>query len=373
MDRAVTSDCLVIGGGIIGLSLAYELAGRGLSVTVLEQGDWGGQASVAAAGILGPLQEFDQPGPLFDLGLASLALYPEWVAELREVTGIDPQLVLDGILRVAMDEREQAAFWERYGWQQAKGCQVQWLENSQLKRMEPNLSGDAKAAIYSPAEGHVNSRMLLKALTAACQIRGVRLESGVVATAPVLRGQRVIGVESSVGMYQAEHTIIAAGAWTGLIGRWLSLTLPIRPVRGQVAAVSSEEIPLKRVIFGTNGYIVPKKDGRVIVGATEDEAGFRLGVTLAGLARVLQGVRLYVPALGQAAFLDAWSGLRPATADGLPLLGPLPGWEGIAVASGHFRNGILLSPVTAKRMADYLTQNDLEPLRPFLPARFCEE
>ncbi|UFJ41194.1 glycine oxidase ThiO [Brevibacillus humidisoli] len=370
MGSAMTSDCLVVGGGIIGLSLAYELAGRGLTVTIVEQGDWGGQASAAAAGILGPLQEFDQPGPLLELGLASLALYPQWVDQLRELTGIDAQLGLEGIMRVAMNEQELDQFRERYNWQKAEGCRVEWLDQQQLRQWEPMIASDARGAIFSPDEGHVSNQLLLQALAAACRKRGVRMLAGTVAIAPVISGGRVLGMETTTGVCHAAETIIAAGAWASVIGQWLGLQLPIRPVRGQVAAVSSESVQLRRVIFGASGYLVPKKDGRIIIGATEDEAGFRRGVTLAGLAKVLNGVLPYVPNLQQADFLTAWSGLRPATADGLPLLGPLPGWEGIAVASGHFRNGILLSPVTAKWMADYVTGGERHPLRPFLPERF---
>ncbi|WP_241236311.1 glycine oxidase ThiO [Brevibacillus marinus] len=372
MKHTVTSDCLVVGGGIIGLSLAYELAGRGLQVALVEQANLGGQASAAAAGILGPLQEFDQPGPLLDLGLASLALYPQWVEEVREVGGVDPQLMLEGILRVAMNEQEEAQLRERYAWQKAAGCRVEWLDAQQLRQLEPELAASARAALYSAEEGNVNNQMLLMALAAACRRRGVRLLPGTVAIGAITSGRRVLGIETTAGACHAAQTVITAGAWASVIARWLSVDLPIRPVRGQVAAVSSEEVSLRRVIFGYGGYLVPKKDGRIVLGATEDEAGFRQGVTLGGLAAVLNGALPYVPKLKQAPFLAAWSGLRPATADGLPLLGPLPGWDGIAVASGHFRNGILLSPITAKRMADYLCAGSVEPLRPFSPERVAQ-
>lgn len=373
MNRTVTSDCLVVGGGIIGLSLAYELANRGLKVTLVEQGNLGGQASAAAAGILGPLQEFDQPGALFELGLASLALYPQWIEELRDVSGVDPQLMLEGILRVALNEQEELQLRERYAWQKAEGGQIEWLDGQQLRQRLPEITPAARAAIFSPAEGNVNNQMLLMALATACSKRGVRLLPGTVAVGPITSGKRVLGVETTNGACHAALTIVTAGAWTSVIARWLSVTLPIRPVRGQVAAVAAENLSLRHVIFGASGYLVPKKDGRIVLGATEDEVGFRQGVTLGGLAAVIHGALPYIPQLQQLPFLTAWSGLRPATADGLPLLGPLPGWEGIAVASGHFRNGILLSPITAKRMADYVSSGNVEPLRPFLPERFLAE
>jgi glycine oxidase len=180
----------------------------------------------------------------------------------------------------------------------------------------------------------------------------------------------VVGVETSAGPIRAEHTVIASGAWAGIMMEMLGLSIPVRPVRGQIAAVSSIGIPLRTVIFGTSGYITPKKDGKIVIGATEDESGFTREVTLAGLASVLNGVMPYVPALQAAAFLEAWGGLRPATADGKPLLGAIPGWDGLTLAGGHFRNGILLSPITAQWLADYIEKGFAEPLAPFLPSRF---
>lgn len=366
------ADCLIVGGGIIGLSLAYELSKSGMSIAVIEQGEWGGQASSAAAGMLAPLKEFAEPGPNLDLGMASLALYPEWAEELFHATGCNVQLSLDGLITVAMNEREIESLRAKFRWQQAAGYDVAWLAGDQLRQAEPLLSPQAEAGIYSPGEGHVNNRMLLQALVFGCQQRGVELVQGAVVTELLTEAEgKVSGVATTLGKWYAEQTIITAGAWTGIISSWLDVPMPVRPVRGQVAAVSSAGIPLRRVIFGTSGYIAPKKDGKIVIGATEDDAGFRREVTLAGLAGVLNGVLPYVPALHQAQFLQAWAGLRPATADGLPLLGPLPGWEGIALASGHFRNGILLSPITARLMAGWLTEKRLEPLAPFLPGRFC--
>ncbi|MCK9918205.1 glycine oxidase ThiO, partial [Microbacteriaceae bacterium K1510] len=343
------------GGGIIGLSLAYELSKRGKAVTIIEQGEWGGQASSAAAGMLAPLKEFSKPGLMLDLGIASLECYPQWAEELEEATGVHVQLSLDGLITVAMNQAEAMALRTKFEWQHAAGYDVKWLEREQLLELEPLLSPHVEGGIFSPGEGHINNRMLLQALVAACTLQGVEMLPGTVVT-QLLTGaeQRVAGVMTTAGSRHAKHTVVAAGAWAGIIAQLLGVSLPIRPVRGQVAAVASGGIPLRRVIFGTTGYLAPKKDGRIVIGATEDEAGFCREVTLAGLANVCNGVLPYVPSLHNAPFLQAWAGLRPATEDGMPLFGPVPGWSGISMATGHFRNGILLSPITAKRMTDWL-------------------
>ncbi|USG64869.1 glycine oxidase ThiO [Brevibacillus ruminantium] len=366
------TDCLLVGGGIIGLSLAYELSRRGMTVTLVEQGDWGGQASSAAAGMLAPLKEFSKPGDMLELGVASLRLYPEWVSALQEVSGADVQATPSGVLTVALTEEETASMEKKYRWQKEAGYNVQWMSAREMQELEPLITEHAMAGIYSREEGHINNRLLLAALVLACRNQGVKLLSGCVVTGMATEGTRVVGVQTAAGKLLASHTVITSGAWAGIMAGWLQCPVPIRPVRGQVAAVSSIGFPLQTVIFGTTGYITPKRDGKIVLGATEDEAGFQREVTLSGLTHIVNGVRPYVPALQTAAFLEAWAGLRPATADGKPLLGPVPGWQGISIAAGHFRNGILLSPITAKVMADYLESGQAEPLASFSPARFVQ-
>ncbi|WP_255298584.1 glycine oxidase ThiO [Brevibacillus dissolubilis] len=371
MNQSQT-DFLIIGGGVIGLSLAYELGRRGAKVTLLEQGEWGGQASSAAAGMLAPLKEYKEPGANLDLGMKSLQMYPEWVRELRELSGVDPQLAMRGVMTIAMDESEAKMWHDKYQWQKAAGYPVEWVGQEDLRKLEPALNPDTLGAIYSPTEGDVNNVLLLQALLLACQKIGVQLIQGAVAT-KLLTGHnetKIRGVETTQGKLYAEQTIITAGAWAGVIAGWLGLTVPIFPVRGQIAAVSAGSLELRHVIFGAQGYLVPKQDNRIVIGATEDQAGFRREVSMAGLASVLTSVLPYVPSIGEATFLRAWAGLRPGTVDGLPMLGPIGDYEGLAMASGHYRNGILLSPVTARTMADWLLTGDRSGLTPFLPERF---
>lgn len=362
-------DVILAGGGIIGLSLAHELASRGVTVTLIEQGAWGGEASQAAAGMLAPLKEFKEEGPLFRLGLASLSLYPQWAERLQTETGIDVQLKRDGVLTVASEESEITDLRAKYRWQKEAGCNLAWLEKDALQELEPLLSEKLMAGIYSPEEGDVNNRLLLKALLSASRGLGVKLMPATVITGLASRGERIIGVQTTQGEILADHTVITAGAWASVLAGWLGYPGVVYPVRGQIASVSAANHPLRHVVFGPGIYIVPKQDDRLIIGATEDEAGYCRDVTAGGLIRVLQGVQSLVPSLAEAAFLQAWAGLRPATFDGLPLLGPVPGWEGVSLAAGHFRNGILLAPITAKMMADWLVGGNAELLKPFFPAR----
>jgi len=364
------TDCLLVGGGIIGLSLAYELSRRGVTVTIVEQGEWGGQASSAAAGMLAPLKEFRSPGPLLDFGMESLRLYPEWVQDLQAVTRGDVQLSLDGLLTVALTDGEADELHAKYRWQKEAGYDVRWLTGREVQEVEPLVTPQAVAAVYSAKEGHINNRMLLHALVSACRTQGVTLMSGCVVTALKQQAGRIIGIDTTAGPVFADQTIITAGAWAGILLKWLGLSVSVHPVRGQIAAVGAAGIPLRTIVFGTTGYITPKRDGRIVIGATEDAAGFQQDVTLGGLAAVCSGVLPYVPVLQHAPFLEAWAGLRPATGDGKPILGPIAGWGGLSIAGGHFRNGILLAPVTAGRMADWILHGRIEPLLPFLPERF---
>jgi len=364
------SDYLIIGGGIIGLSIGYELAKRGGTVTILEQREWGAEASAAAAGMLAPLKEFKEPSPILDLGMQSLAMYREWARELQEESEVDVHLAWNGILTVALGEREAHDLAAKYAWQKAAGYDVTWLEGAALQEVEPLLSSEARAAIFAEKEGQVNNELVIQALLRACQNRGVQLVQGVVVTGLITSGGVVQGAETTAGAFYADQTVLAAGAWAGMIAERLNVALPVFPVHGQIASVSAKGIPLSRIVFGTQGYMVPKKDGRIIVGATEDFIGFQKEVTAEGLTKVFQGTLPYVPALRSAAFIKAWSGLRPGTKDGLPILGALPEFRGLTFACGHFRNGILLAPITARLICDWLINGEKTALLPFGPERF---
>ncbi|WP_232697717.1 glycine oxidase ThiO [Brevibacillus daliensis] len=368
--RENQSDFVIIGGGIIGLSMAVELAEQGASVAIFDQGDFGGEASVAAAGMLAPLKEFMEAGPLLNLGIKSLEMYRSWTAKLEQHTGINAQMSSNGVLTIALDRVEVEWLLSRYEWQKRAGYDVHLLDEHELHEAEPALTKEAKLAIWSPQEADVNNQLLLRSLVRRCMQLGVFMYKNTMITNVIKESAtRVSGVDTTAGKWRANHVVVTAGAWSSILLRDVGIETSVHPVRGQIAAVSSELVSIRHVIFGKKGYLVPKQDDRIIIGATEDFAGYERAVTVDGVASVLHGATTLIPATQQARFLTAWAGLRPATLDGLPLLGPVPNWQGLSIATGHYRNGILLAPITAYVMGEWLLHGKREPLEPFLPER----
>lgn len=365
-----TADVLIVGGGVIGCSVAYYLAREGLSVTLLERDEVAAHASGVAAGMLAPICESTGSGPFFELGVLSLGMFPELTAELRELTGLDPQYSPSGVLRVARSDEEaehlrsQAELLADYG--------LQWLEASEAQEREPQLAAPIRGAVWSPREGHIHSRLFTRSLAQAAAGLGARIESGVPALGLIVTSDdRVIGVRTAAGDYGAGHVVLCAGAWTRLCGEWMGERLPVAPVRGQILSLEAPRPAFRSIIWGHDTYLVPRADGTVVVGATVEDAGYDCRTTAVGLATLLAAAPLLVPALADCAFREAWAGLRPGTPDGLPLIGPIPGVSDLTLASGHYRNGILLSPATGQIIADWVARHDF-PRRanPFLPQRF---
>ena len=357
-----SADVVVVGGGIIGLSVAWSLRGQGASVLVLERGQVGGQATGAAAGMLAPLAEAKVAGPFVTLGLASLRRYPAFIEALREETSMDAELTGPGMLRTANGEAEAAALNREFVWQQALDLPMEWLSGAEVRKLEPSLTANIEAAILSPVEKHVEPSRLARALALANVRRGVRILEGTPVSGFAKTSKKVTGVHTPGGILSCGHVVIAGGAWTETIGSWLEVDLPIFPVRGQILALSCLPPPLRHTLYAHTGYLVPKADGRLVVGATEDRAGFDARPTAQGINSMLTFAVQQIPSLGEAPFESAWAGLRPASEDRLPILGPLPGWENAHVATGHYRNGILLAPITGEILAQELLHDSPHPL-----------
>jgi glycine oxidase len=364
----VRPDVLVVGGGAIGLAIADLLAGQGLATRLLEVDAVAAGASGAAAGMLAPVSEAEGDTPLLRLGLESLAEFASLCARLREETGIDPELEPSGLVHVAFSEAEHAALeckrqrLERAQreagseWTLALGLEA--LDASSLRTSGLRLGEGARSGLLSPREAHVRPPLLTRALAASARSRGASVETGVRVERLRIEAGRVLGVEASVGTIEAGTVVLAAGVWTpGLLpvderARPPAAASPIEPVRGQILSLEGPLPPLGSILWAGGIYLVPKRDGRWVVGATEERVGFDRRVTAEGIAWLLERARRVFPETARATFGGAWAGLRPVSRDGLPWIGGWPGVEGLIVASGHGRNGVLLAPVTARLVAD---------------------
>jgi glycine oxidase len=362
-------DVIVVGGGVIGCAIAYYLACEGVRVDVLERGEIGGEASGAAAGMLAPLAEVEDAGAFQALCIESLRMFPALAATLREETGIDIEYLTSGILRVALDDDEERRLRELAG---RPGClPLHSLQAEELRVFEPALSPEIRGGLYSPEEHQVNADRLVQAFARAAEAKGVALQRGRVNGLLTRGDHRVVGVRTANGDIIAGHVVLAAGPWTGRLAAPLGMDLPVFPVRGQMMALLSKSVP-RHIVWGSAGYLVPKANGLVFAGATVEKVGFRRRTTAAGLRSLAAMASSLAPRLGALSPVDSWAGLRPGSADGLPLLGPVPGWEGVSAATGHYRNGILLSPITGRLTTRAIVDGSADDsLAPFSPARFA--
>lgn len=364
------ADVIIVGGGVIGSATAYCLSRTGAGVALLERGEIGGQASGAAAGMLAPLSEAEGPGPFLDLALASLRLFPGLIQELEGEVGIDVEYRATGVLRVALSREEAQRLEERLPWQRGTGLRVEHLSGREARALEPRLSPRVHAASLSPDEHQVNPGRLTHALAEAARRRGAEVRAGVAVLGFLRRGDRVVGVRTREGGIEAGSVLLAAGPWTGRLAAPLGVPLPVTPVRGQMLAYRGSGFP-RHIVWGAGGYLAPKPGGFLYAGATVEEVGFRSRTTIRGLAYLRRVARTLMPSLRYKEVVSMWAGLRPATPDRLPVLGRLPGWRNVYIATGHFRNGILLAPITGRLMAQLMLQEGTEiPLEPFSPERF---
>jgi glycine oxidase len=365
-------DVLIVGGGVIGCAIARHLARRGAGVVAVERGRPGEEASWAAAGMLAPLVEAGGPGPLLELLLRSREMYPELAAALREETGIDVGYSDAGALSLALtgaDERELSA---RYAWQTAEGLPVERLSAEETLALEPHLTPSLRWALRFPGDHQVENRDLARALWSAAAEAGVEFRLGVEVSAVLRSGGRVEGVELAGGeRLEAGGVVVAAGSWAGRLGG-LPRPLPVVPVRGQLVAVEVLPPRFRHCVDSPRVYAVPRADGRLIIGATVERAGFRKAVTPAGIRALLSAAVEVAPWVDQLPIVETWSGLRPGTPDDLPILGADPEVPNLFYATGHYRNGILLAPITGELIGDLVlgSASAAERVAPFGIGRF---
>jgi glycine oxidase len=349
---------LVVGGGIIGLACAWEAARRGMRVTVVERAEFGGQASGAAAGMLAPYSENPEgPDAFFLFCLESLRLYPAFIQEIEESSRIGTGWMQSGSITVALHEADQLPLQSRAQWQIAHGAACEWLSADDLRRLEPSLAHDVVAGLWCPVESHVQAPKLVHALELACRRAGVELASrtGDVVSLEVKPAAGVRLKTASGRVFAADRAVLCTGAWSPAWERWLPISLPVHPIRGQICAYAGEAHRVRHMLFSSQAYWVGKPDGQLVCGASEDVAGYDASTTDKGIGRLIRwSARMQPWTIGRAPD-HSWAGLRPATRDGWPLIGPVPGMPEIAIACGHYRNGILLAPATARWIGEELS------------------
>lgn len=362
------SDVVVIGGGVIGLTLAYELAGRGVAVTVLDQGPMGQESSWAGAGILPPGNPARATTPEAKLRAHSHVLWPRLAEQLRNETGIDNGFRRCGGIEVRLAGHAKQLDDEIEYWQ-SEGVEVERLDE-RVFEYEPRLNRDLVAAYRLSQMGQVRNPRHLKALHAGCLARGVTLRPGcpVHSFERLSSGSRVLAAQTPDGELFARQFVVASGAWSGrFLGELGCRTADVRPLRGQMVLLTSLPPLIRHVVNVGSRYLVPRDDGRILIGSTEEAVGFDKRNTADAVGDLIAFGRQVVPELASATFERAWAGLRPQSRDGLPYLGQVPGSGNLFIAAGHFRSGLQLSPITATVMTQLLlgepTTVDLHPFR----------
>jgi len=362
---------VIVGAGLIGLALAFELASRGSTVRVIDAHRSAAGASWAGAGMLAPYTEtIDSPAFAAICG-ESLERYPAFVAAVRASGGVDARLHLDGIVEAAYDPTDVARLHAHVAALCDRGIDARWLDASEAHLLEPALGAATLGAAYSAREGHVDNRRLGRALQAACIALGVRIDEAVDGVTLEFDARRVLGVRTTRGFVPADIVVNATGARAAtLAGVPERARIAVAPVKGQMLALAMPRGLVRRVLWVPGAYLVPRDDGRLLVGATVEPEADDARVTARGIATLLDAALRAVPALGNLTVAETWAGLRPATPDGLPYLGATP-FGGYFVAAGHYRNGILLAPATAARLADLIEERPgaAAPLAAFRPGR----
>ena len=369
-----TADVVIVGGGVIGLAIARALALRGVrDVILIERTRLGAEASSAAAGILGPQAEANQADEFFQLACQSRDLYPAFSGALKEETGIDIELDQTGTLYLAFTEKDVAEIARRYEWQTRAGYEVERLTSTDARMLEPSISSEVRSALRFPRDMQVENRRLVAALASANEQLGVRLVTGCdVRSLKTERGQ-IVAVETSLGSIATTTVIIAAGAWSSFVSVSDISMAPVRiePVRGQMLCFETNPRLVRHVIYSPRGYLVPRQDGRLLAGATSEHAGFDKQITAEGVRDLTEQSIEMLPGLSKLPLIDSWAGLRPHAADDGPVLGRSAEVEGLIYATGHYRNGILLAPITGDLIADTVISGRTSPMMAsFTPERF---
>lgn len=364
-----TEDFLIVGGGVMGMMTACQLAEAGHGVALLERGACGREASWAGGGILSPLYPWRYPPAISRLSQWAEADHPALAARLIDTTGIDPEYRQKGLLYLDVDEETEAVAWAR-----RLGKPLQHVAPDFFYHSEPHLAPGFDAGLWMPTLASIRNPRLCQALRAQLRILpGAAVHEGVEVTRLRSAHGRIVAVETTQGMFSAQRTVICAGAWSSRLLEPLGIHLPIRPVKGQMmlfrAPTRGGRLLVERVVLRDGRYLIPRSDGRILIGSTLEEAGFDKTPTVEAWRTLRDSAVSMVPALAECAIEHHWAGLRPGTPDGIPFIGPMPDIDNLFVNAGHYRNGLVLAPAATRLLVDQLLERPpiMDPV-PYQPA-----
>lgn len=347
-------DVIVVGGGVNGSSIAFNLSKRGFKVAILEMDRIASKSSGAAAGILGAQTELTEGGPLFEFARKSRALFPEVIREIEETSGVQINLINKGMYKVARSEDEEQELKQLIQLQNESGEQAEWLAIEELRDREPAISQHLHGAMHIANDGQVQAYELSLAFSRAAAVFGAEIYEFTSVMDWIIKDSKIQGVKTNQGEFYADSVVVTTGAWSRTLLEKTGLELPISPVKGECLSVITPTPLIKGTIFSHGCYIVPKKGGRLLIGATVKPDTFDEKVTFDGVLGLMEKAKLLIPEIIHAEWERAWAGIRPLSGDGLPFLGEHPEYQNLFIATGHFRNGILLSPATGVYMADLI-------------------
>lgn len=359
-----TTDVVVIGGGVIGSAIAWNLAEHKQQTLLIEKNQPGQEASTAAAGLLSVASGRSKRGPMYHLKRASQELYPALIRELEARTGIDIEYQTVGVLDLVRTDADEKKYRQLYELRREQGYPATWLSPEELRRFEPALTTDVRGAVHFPSDHHLHNGKLAEAWAAGAVQRGVSLQIGTTVNEARIAGGKVIAVRVGDEWIDTNTVVIAAGSWSRQVGEIFGLTIPVEPAKGQMIAVRATQ--LRHVVAWDEHYLVPRKNGEVIIGSSVEFIGHNKDVTLETLQLFIHRSEALIPGISKAPLSRFWAGLRPYSPTRRPILCRAPGLDNVILATGHHRNGIVLAPITGKLVSELIVTGQTSmPLEPF--------
>ena len=365
---------IIIGAGIIGLSISFYLKKNNFDVIVIEKDKAGTEASYASAGMLAAQSEFDFYENFMDFCIKSRNMYPDYCKDIEQASGISIEYKKSGMIRPALNEDQEKHLKSNYEWQKKHGFEIEFLNGDKLREIEPKLSKSILSGLYTKNDGQVNNRKLVEALILANKKNNVKIIENCELKDYLIDNNKIIEVKTDNGDIKADIVVNAAGAWSSLISPGVIKNFEVKPIRGQLVALQSNKEIMKKVIFasilGKGGYVVPREDNTIILGSTVEDIGFEKRNTEEGINSILKTCFNILPEFKNLKINEKWSGFRPLAEDNLPIIGKT-GIEGLILATAHYRNGILLAPITAKAITELIVNDKIMPeIKDFSVNRF---